>query len=451
MGKLFGTDGIRGKANQWPMTHELARAVGAAVASIYKKDHGRSKIILGRDTRQSGPMLEAALTDGICAQGVDALSIGVAPTPGLAYAVDALEAQAGIMISASHNPFEDNGLKIFGPKGYKLTDLQEQTLEPLILQQDGMPTEKNAHDIGQVLPSPAALEAYADFLCGSLNSPEGLDGLKIVLDCSHGATYQIAPDIFSRLGAEVTPLFTQPDGTNINTACGSQHPEQLQHQVVALGATVGFAFDGDGDRVISVDEKGQILTGDQMMVVCAKALNHANRLKNNLVVSTVMSNFGFGKALQSMGIDCIHTQVGDRYVLEKMLATGAVLGGEDSGHMIFLEHHSTGDGILSALQLLNAMHELSQPLSELRDLMVTLPQVLQNVTVNSQPEIGSIPAIAQAIETAEQELAGEGRVLVRYSGTEPLCRVMVEGPTMELTERICDHLCEIIQSKIGIG
>ncbi|MBU4287658.1 MAG: phosphoglucosamine mutase [Proteobacteria bacterium] len=449
MGKLFGTDGIRGLANEYPMTSEMAMKVGRAVAYVFgKKEKGRPKIIIGKDTRISGYMLEYALVSGICSMGADAYLTGVLPTPGIAYITASTDADAGIVISASHNPFYDNGIKIFKKDGFKLSDEKEAEIEKILLSDEISSISRNIRMTGGVYRIDDAGQNYIDFLLGKVPK-KFCQGMKIVIDCSNGATYKVAPELFVRLGAEVETLFNDPDGKNINENCGSENTSKLRKSVLKKRADIGLAFDGDGDRLIAVDEKGNVITGDQILAVCAKSMKKKDQLKSNTVVSTVMSNMGLGIALEDTGIKHIKAKVGDRYVLESMIHSGAVLGGEDSGHMIFLDHQTTGDGILTALKLIEALKDESKPLSELVKIMDVFPQVLINVEVKNKPEIATIPQITETINAVEKNLAEKGRVLVRYSGTQPLCRVMVEGPTQELTEKYCQEIADTIKEQIG--
>jgi len=449
MGKLFGTDGIRGLANEYPMTSEMAMKVGRAVAYFFnRKEKGRPKIIIGKDTRISGYMLEYALVSGICSMGADAYLAGVLPTPGIAYITASTDADAGIVISASHNPFYDNGIKIFKKDGFKLSDEKEAEIEKILLSDEISSICRKVRMTGGVSIIDDAEQNYMDFLLSKV--PENFcQGMKIVIDCSNGATYKVAPELFARVGAEVETLFNDPDGRNINENCGSQHTSELRKIVLEKNADIGLAFDGDGDRLIAVDEDGNIITGDQILAICAKSMKKKDQLKSNTVVSTVMSNMGLGIALEDMGIKHIKTKVGDRYVLERMIHSGAVLGGEDSGHMIFWDHQTTGDGILTALKLIEALKNDFKPLSELVKIMNVFPQVLINVEVKNKPDISSVPQITEAIRAAEKNLAGKGRVLVRYSGTRPLCRVMVEGPTRKITEKYCQEIADKVKEQIG--
>jgi len=447
--KLFGTDGIRGQANEYPMTAEMAMRVGRAVATYFAGTGNDPRIIIGKDTRLSGDMLESGIVAGICAAGGKAYLTGVLPTPGVAFVTSSLKAIAGIAISASHNPYHDNGIKIFKGDGYKLSDETEIEVEKLILDETRVVRKLDARKLGISHQYHRAQADYITFLKSSSPTGKPFNGMKIVLDCSNGATYQIAPELFSDLGADVDALAVQPNGININDHCGSEHPEALIQAVVKSKAAVGLAFDGDGDRLIAVDETGKILSGDHILTICARYMKQNGTLKNNLVVSTVMSNMGLGIALKQMQINHEIAPVGDRYVMEKMIASGAVLGGEDSGHMIFANHHTTGDGMLTALKLIEAMQTEGKPLSEICTIMSVYPQVLINVEVGTKPPIETVAPIIEAIRSAEAELGEQGRVLVRYSGTQPLCRVMVEGPDETETRRYCREIADIINDNLA--
>jgi len=449
MGRLFGTDGVRGVANEYPMTAEMALDIGRATAHLFKRKGHIPRIIIGKDTRISGYMLENALVSGICSMGVNALLVGVLPTPGIAFATSSMRADAGIVISASHNPFQDNGIKIFSSEGFKLPDDKELEIEELIFSNNMHTLHPSPSELGKAYRVDDARGRYIVFLKNTFPREYTLEGTNVVLDCAHGATYRVAPETFFELGAGVTSLFDQPNGENINANCGSQHPETLAKEVVKGKADVGFAFDGDGDRLIAVDEKGSVLTGDQIMALCAKNMKKQGKLTNNLVVSTVMSNIGLSMALKVLGIQQRITAVGDRYVLEEMRATAVSLGGEDSGHVIFLEHHTTGDGIITALQVLAAMKKEQKPLSELAQVMKVFPQMLINVEVKTKPELSTIPEIGAAVRDVEEQLGDKGRVLVRYSGTQPMCRVMVEGPTKEITDAYCKGIAGVVKKTIG--
>jgi phosphoglucosamine mutase len=450
MSRLFGTDGIRGAANQYPLTAEMAMRVGRAVAAIFRGTHSQTKIIIGKDTRQSGDMFESALASGICSAGADACLTGILPTPAVAYLTSVTDACAGIMISASHNPFYDNGIKIFDGGGFKLDDHKEEQLEYLILDKSTDDVgNKSVQYTGSVEKFKDSAERYLGFLQNTLPEKTVFKDMKIVLDCSNGATYAVAPRLFHHLGARVKVIGTNPDGKNINAGCGSENPEALMDTVTAKKADIGLAFDGDGDRLIAVDENGQLITGDRILAIIAKAFKKKGLLKNNLVVTTVMSNQGLRLALKNLGIDHLMTPVGDRYVLEQMHANGAIIGGEDSGHMIFLDRHTTGDGMLAAIRLLQVMQDENKPLSELSRVMKLFPQALLNIEVQDKPEIENVPQIRNAIRCVEDILGEQGRVLVRYSGTEPLCRVMVEGPVEEATQRYCRQIADAVKAALG--
>ena len=451
MGTLFGTDGIRGKANEGNLTPELALRVGRALAhTCQQKANGEKvSILIGNDTRLSGSMLESALSAGITSMGADVLLLGAIPTPAVAFLAQEFDADAGIMVSASHNPFFDNGIKIFGKGGIKLTDALEAELESLILEPtlDGL--RCTGTEIGCITQFPDATECYVGFCQSTFPDSQSLSGLKMVLDCSNGATFEAAPEVFSGLGADIEVIFNEPDGMNINDECGSQHTETLRDNVCATGAQVGLALDGDGDRLIAVDETGAEVSGDQIIAICAYYYKERGLLTNNTVVGTVMSNIGFHAAMKTEGITSLSAGVGDRYVLELMKKEGAVVGGESSGHVLFLNHHTTGDGIIAALQLLSIMQETGKPLSELAKLMQIFPQILINVDVKQKPELSTLPELQAAIQEKEAELGDLGRVLIRYSGTQPMCRVMVEGPTAEQTQRIANELVEKVTALLG--
>ena len=450
MGRLFGTDGIRGVANEYPLTAEAVLGVGRAVASIFGGTSVATKIIIGKDTRESGDMIEDALASGICSVGADACLAGILPTPAVAYLTSATDAAAGIVISASHNPFYDNGIKIFDADGFKLSDHKEDEIERLLPAHniDHFGGKSNPR-LGSVEKLKDAPERYLAFLQNSLPDARLFNGMKIVLDCSNGATYAVAPKLFQDLGAQVEAINIYPDGKNINADCGSEYPEMLIDTVRAKKADIGLAFDGDGDRLVAVDEKGQVISGDRMLAICARSLKRKGLLKNNLVVSTVMSNLGLQLALKELGINHLMSQVGDRYVLQQMNANGAVIGGEDSGHMIFLDQHTTGDGMLTAIRLIQTLRDENKPLSELSQVMAVFPQVLLNVDVQNKPALESVPEIMAAIRSVEARLGERGRVLVRYSGTQPLCRVMVEGPEKDETRRYCRQIADTVKATLG--
>jgi len=450
MERMFGTDGVRGVANVHPMTAEMALQIGRATAYVCKKHKGRRHtIVIGKDTRISCYMLESALTAGICSMGVDVLLVGPMSTPGIAFITRSMRADAGLVISASHNPYQDNGIKIFSRDGFKLPDAEEDEIERLITTDHIKDIRPTAGEIGKAKRIDDAMGRYIVFCKNTFPESMTLEGMKIAMDCANGATYKAAPTIFSELGAEVTAIHCEPNGLNINDRCGSQHTQDLSARVREIKADIGIAFDGDGDRFIAVDETGEEITGDHIMAICGKMYKELGLLKNNLLISTVMSNFGFFIALKELGIESGASKVGDRYVLEMMQKKGAVLGGEASGHLIFLNHHTTGDGIISALQLLSAMRHYSQPLSKLAKIMKMAPQKMINVDVKSKPPIEKIPEIQEGIKKAEAELKDKGRVLIRYSGTQSMCRVMVEGPTQEMTDRLTAMLVDVVKKSIG--
>jgi phosphoglucosamine mutase len=449
MDKLFGTDGIRGVANSYPMDAETAVRVGRAIAHYTRTGCDDNLVIIGQDTRQSGDMIAQATGAGICSAGVDIAFLGVIPTPAVAYITTEYGAAAGVVISASHNPFEFNGIKVFDANGCKLSDQDESRIEALIHRGPAEAALKTDSDrIGRIRAGERARDRYLSFL-QNVVSNLSLDGMTLVLDCANGATFQTAPELFQRLGARVIPMFCSPDGININDGCGSQFPLAMAECVLENHADLGLAFDGDGDRLIAVDERGMVLTGDQIMAVCAHDLKGKGQLKNDTVVSTIMSNLGFHQAMQRLGIILYTTQVGDRYVMQEMLARDAVLGGEDSGHMIFRDKHTTGDGLMAALRLLDAVRSADRPLSELTQIMTVFPQKLINVDVKTKPDLSSIPEIGSAVQKVEKQLGEQGRVLVRYSGTQPQCRIMVEGPTKELTEICCRQIANVVQMVLG--
>jgi phosphoglucosamine mutase len=449
MGRLFGTDGIRGLVNEYPMTADVALNVGRAVASFFRRMRNPTKIIIGKDTRQSGDMIECALASGICSVGADVCLAGILPTPAVAYLTSSSDASAGMAISASHNPYHDNGIKIFDAEGYKLSDNQENEIELLLDKNVDPSGGKAVRGIGRVERLKGAAERYLGFLQNSLPETTPFSGMKIVLDCANGATYAVAPQLFSHLGAQIETISVNPDGKNINAGCGSEHPEALIATVIAAKADIGLAFDGDGDRLVAVDEQGRVIAGDRILAICARALKRKGLLKNNLVVSTVMSNLGLRMALKDMGIEHMMTKVGDRHVLEQMTANEAVLGGENSGHMIFLDQHTTGDGMLTAIRLIQTMRDERMSLSKLSQIMAVFPQVLLNVEVQNKPSIAEVPEIMDAIRSVEVALGEKGRVLVRYSGTQPLCRVMVEGPEKDETQRCCERIANVVKAALG--
>lgn len=448
MGKLFGTDGIRGEANRHPMDAMMAFSIGQAVTHIFKKEHYRTRIIIGKDTRISGYMLESALESGITSMGGDPYLVGVLPTPGIAFITESMRADAGIVISASHNPYQDNGIKIFSGDGFKLSDDQEEIIEDLILSGKLPEMAPLAKEMGRAKRIDDVQGRYIVFLKNTFPRNLSMEGMKIVIDAANGATYKVAPEAFIELGADVEVIHNNPDGLNINDDCGSQYTRDLKQRVVESGAAIGLAFDGDGDRLIAVDEKGHEITGDQILIICAKVLKDLGILKNDLLVSTVMSNLGLTIACKKYGFKHHTSKVGDRYVLEDMQRLGAVIGGEDSGHMIFLNRHTTGDGIITAMQLIASIIKEDKPLFELAKMMDIYPQKLINVEVKSKPDISTVPQVMDVIKQVEMELGEEGRVLVRYSGTQNLCRVMVEGPSDDLTGKYCEQIAYAVKAAL---
>ena len=448
MTRLFGTDGIRGLANTPPLTTELAFRLGRQlVATLIQHDPSKkTRLVVGRDTRLSGPMLEGALVSGALSAGGDVYAVGVLPTPAIAFLTRRLEAHGGVVLSASHNPFEDNGIKIFSSEGSKFPDAWEEEIEGRLNGPDTAPWPTGV-DIGQLVVHEAA---EADYIAHARAAcPHDLRGVRVVLDCAHGATYRVAPEIFRRLGADVRVLNASPDGQNINRGVGAMHPEGLQKEVLRSRAQLGLAFDGDGDRLISVDEAGQIRDGDYALAICGRHLATRGLLKSGTVVTTVMANLALDRALTGAGIGLAKVAVGDRYVLEEMLRIGANLGGEQSGHLLFLDHATTGDGIVSALQLIGVMRESGTSLGELAQCLVKFPQVLVNVRVKSKPPVSSIPELAERAQVLEAEMNGAGRILLRYSGTESLLRVMIEGEEQARIEHMAEELAGIIRRAIG--
>lgn len=450
MGKLFGTDGIRGIANK-ELTAELAFKTGQSGAYVLTRQTKRERpvILIGKDTRQSGDMLEAALTAGLCSVGAKVIPLGVVPTPAVAYLTRLYGADAGVVISASHNPCEYNGIKFFNSEGYKLKDEIENEIEDYI---EGRKTigELPTHGkVGYVSPKQNAVEDYVNYATKTIDT--NLEGLKIAIDCANGANYEAAFKAFSKLGASVEVIHNTPDGTNINNMCGSTHMESLMDKVVSIGADIGIAFDGDADRMLAVDEKGNLIDGDCIMAICAKHLMEQGKLKKNTLVATVMSNLGLFIAGEEMGINIPRTKVGDRYVLEEMLKEGYVLGGEQSGHIIFLEHNTTGDGLVSALQLLAVLKKTGKKASELAKVVTIMPQVLYNAKVKNEYKATymQFDEIATEISKIEKEFAGEGRVLIRPSGTEPLVRVMIEGKDKDNIDKKAKTLATLIEKVCG--
>jgi phosphoglucosamine mutase len=445
MRKLFGTDGIRGVANIYPMTIEIAMQVGRAIAFIVKDKAKGHRIVIGKDTRQSCYMLENALAAGICSMGIDVLLVGPLPTPGIAFITTSMRADAGVVISASHNPFQDNGIKIFSSDGFKLPDEVEADIEDLIFSQKMAALRPVADEVGKASRIDDAKGRYIQFLKNTFPKIYTLDDFHVVVDCAHGATYKVAPHVFEELGAKVTKIGVEPDGRNINDGCGALHPGLMAEKVTQLGADIGLALDGDGDRLIVSDERGEIVDGDHVMAICAQELLKQRKLKKKTLVATVMSNMGLEEAIEGMGGKMIRTGVGDRYVVECMRKKGYSFGGEQSGHLVFLDHITTGDGILAGLQLLAIMKKRKKPLSELATIMESFPQVLKNVRMSTKTPIDTIPNFLQTVTKLEEKLGSNGRILVRPSGTEPVIRVMVEGRDEGEINDIADELCELIR------
>ncbi len=449
MRRLFGTDGVRGTANIYPMTTEIAMQIGRGIAFLVKdKKHGH-RIVIGKDTRISGYMIENALAAGICSMGVDVLLVGPLPTPGIAFITSSMRADAGVVISASHNPFQDNGIKIFSRDGFKLPDELEADIEDLIFSQKMAALRPVAEDIGKAHRIDDARGRYIVYLKNTFPQKYTLDNFHVVLDCAHGATYGVAPHVFEELGAKVTAIGVAPDGKNINHQCGALHPEVIAAKVRELGADIGLALDGDGDRLIVVDERGEIVDGDHIMAICAAELMSRKKLRKKTLVATVMSNLGLEVAMGRLGGRLIRTKVGDRYVVEEMRSGRYNFGGEQSGHLIFLDHATTGDGTLAALQLMAIMLKQNQPVSKLAEIMEAFPQVLKNVRTSRRLELEALPEFQKACRQMEKKLGADGRILVRLSGTEPLVRVMIEGANHDQIDQMADELCALLRKADG--
>jgi phosphoglucosamine mutase len=448
MRRLFGTDGIRGVANIHPMTTEMAMQVGRGTAYIFKNEKRRHRIVIGKDTRLSGYMLENALVAGICSMGVDVLLVGPLPTPGIAFITTSMRADAGIVISASHNPFQDNGIKIFSGDGFKLPDQLEDRIEELISSDRMASLRPTAQEVGKAFRIDDAVGRYVVYLKNSFPKEYTLEGMKIVLDCANGAGYRVAPAVFEELGAQVIPLGVEPNGENINSECGSLHPKVVTRTVKEQGADIGISLDGDADRAIFSDERGNVVDGDQIMALCARDLRKGNRLKKNTVVATVMSNLGLEVTLKGLGVKVVRTQVGDRYVVEEMAKHGYNFGGEQSGHLIFLDYNTTGDGVLSALQVLAVMKREGKKLSELASILTPFPQVLLNVPVAHKKDPHEVPEVASLIKKVQKKLGEKGRVLVRSSGTESLIRVMVEGEKAKEINAYAEEIADCVRKNM---
>ncbi len=449
MKKLFGTDGIRGTANIYPMNSETALKLGRAAAHVFRNRQHRHRILIGKDTRLSGYMLESALTSGICSMGVDVLLVGPLPTPGIAFITRSLRADAGVVISASHNPYQDNGIKFFSADGFKLPDDLERRMERLVLGSDIEHIRPTADDIGKAYRLDDAAGRYIEFVKNTFPRNMDLSGMKIVIDSANGACYRVSPSLLRELGAEVFSLNDEPDGRNINQGCGSIHPEVVAKAVRARRANIGITHDGDGDRVLLADERGRLVDGDAIMAICALEAKKKGWLAGDTVVATVMSNIGLETALRREGIGLVRAPVGDRYVVEAMRAGGFNLGGEQSGHIIFLDHQTTGDGIVTALQVLAIMRRRRLPLSSLASAMKRAPQVLLNVPVSRKIPFNDLPSLNRRMAEMEKAFAGRGRILLRYSGTEPLARVMVEGPGRARIIAAARDLAGLIRRLLG--
>jgi len=447
--RLFGTDGVRGVANIEPMTAETALQLGRAIAYVFKKEDRRHRIVVGKDTRLSGYMLESAMMAGICSMGVDAIMVGPLPTPGIAFVTQSMRADAGVVISASHNPYQDNGIKFFSRDGLKLPDATEMMIESFILDNHDPSRRPTAREVGKAFRVDDAKGRYVVFAKSSFPKEMTLEGMKIALDCANGAAYRVAPLVFSELGAEVISIGVKPSGENINHECGALYPEKVAALVRETGADVGFALDGDGDRCIVVDEKGTVLDGDFILALNALSMLKEGTLKKNTLVATIMSNSGLEEAIEGAGGRVVRTQVGDRYVVEEMLKEGYNLGGEQSGHVVFFDHTTTGDGVITALQVLKRMVADGKKLSEYAGIMKTYPQILLNIDVREKKDLTKIASVTAAISSIEHKLKNRGRVFVRYSGTEPLARITIEGQREDEIRVMAEELAAVLKKEIG--
>lgn len=447
--QIFGTDGVRGKANQYPMTVEVALALGRAAGKLFRRGKSKHKVVIGKDTRLSCYMFENALVSGLCSMGVDTLLLGPFPTPGVAFMTRAYRADAGVVISASHNKFNDNGIKFFSSDGFKLPDEWEAEMEKLVFENKFDDCLPDDYEIGRNSRVHDADGRYIEYIKASFPRKLSLKGMTIALDCANGAGYKVAPLVFQELDATVHLYGNNPNGLNINEKCGSMYPGDIQKAVINHHADVGIALDGDADRVVLVDEKAQIIDGDTILAICARDLKRHGQLANNIVVATVMSNYGFFKTMEELDINVVRSQVGDRYVIQDMLKYGSVLGGEQSGHAIFLDYSTTGDGILCALQVLKIMRETGSKLSDLAAFVQRYPQACVNVKVKNKPPLEELKSVHKTIAKVEKQLHGVGRVLVRYSGTELICRVMVEGPKLKVVQEMANEIASAIQYEIG--
>jgi len=446
--RLFGTDGIRGVANQYPMTAEMALALGRSVAEHFRQRDKRCRVVIGKDTRLSGYMFESALEAGIVSAGADVMLVGPLPTPAIAFITASMRADAGIVISASHNAFQDNGIKIFGPDGFKLADDIEVEIEKRIVDPEPL-TPGPEPRIGKAVRLDDAEGRYVQFIKGTFPKDRTLDGMRVVVDCANGAAYRAAPQVFEELGAEVSPLFVEPNGRNINDGCGALHPEKVGVEVRRTKASIGIALDGDADRVILTDERGETVDGDQIMAILGTRLKAQGRLPGDTVVATVMSNLGLERVLAAANVKLLRAAVGDRYVVEAMREGGFAFGGEQSGHIVFLQEATTGDGLLAALQVLSVMVQEGRSLSELAKPMIRYPQVLLNFTVERKVPIDQLPTVEAAIAKVEKELGQDGRVLVRYSGTESKARVMIEGTDDATIRAQAEEIAECMRKALA--
>ncbi|HIJ60883.1 MAG TPA: phosphoglucosamine mutase [Nitrospirae bacterium] len=446
--KLFGTDGIRGKVNSSPMTPEKVLRLGMAIASVLRNDHGRNMVLIGKDTRLSGYMIESALTSGLCAKGVNVTLVGPLPTPGIAFLTRTLRLDAGIVISASHNPYYDNGIKIFSSEGYKISDELEYKIEQLVAD-DSFPKRRAQGDkIGKAFRLDDATGRYIEYVKSTIPRGADLEGLKILIDCANGASYKASPALFRELGADVTSINDKPDGININEGCGSLYIDKLSDVIVKKGYNLAIAHDGDADRTLLIDDKGFMVDGDKMLAIFAEYFQKKGLLKNNVVVATTMSNLGLEKRLNSLGINLVRTRIGDRYVTEEMIRRGANLGGEQSGHIILSDFNTTGDGMITAIQILYILKESGVNLSHLASQIRLFPQELINVECQSRKDFKTIPKVQNVIQEAEKSLLGIGRLLVRSSGTEPKIRIMVEAEEGDLAKKWANRVADVIRETV---
>ncbi len=452
--KLFGTDGIRGTANQWPMTPETVVKIGQAIGYLLQKQAAHSpgavkKVVIGKDTRLSGYMIEQALASGLNSMGIFVQLVGPLPTPGIGYLTRTMRAAAGIVISASHNPFHDNGIKVFGPDGFKISDTMEKEIERLVLEEDLTNLLPPSKDIGRTKRIEDSQGRYIVYVKGTFPLEYTLDGMRIVLDTANGASYRVAPSVFQELGAEVIQLGDDPNGTNINDKVGALYPQKLSEAVIQYRADVGISLDGDADRVIMVDEKGEIVNGDRILAICALHMKERGLLKNDTLVATQMSNFGLEKRMNEAGIKLVKTGVGDKYVVDEMRKNGYNLGGEQSGHIIFLDHTTTGDGCIAALSVLAVMKQTGKKMSELNHVFEDVPQILINLRVKRRMELKDIPGYDALIKGIEGKLNGDGRVFVRFSGTEPVIRVLVEGPNKQQISQFAEEIASFLEKELS--